>query len=147
MATLDSTYQFEQMIGEPTRLTATSRTLIDLAFCNKPELITMSGVDHLGISDRSLIYVCRKISISRNEPKVIRSRRFKHYDNNTFLTELRDIMQYGVNYNNPDALWEDFKTKCLLVPDVHALQITRKVKSEYTPWITNDIKRFIIQIF
>ena len=55
MATLASTYQFEQMIKEPTRVTATSRTLIDLAFCNKPEMITMSGVDHICISDHSLI--------------------------------------------------------------------------------------------
>ena len=93
MATLASTYQFEQMIKEPTRVTAASRTLIDLALCNKPELITMSGVDHLGISDHSLIYVCRKISIPRNEPKIIRSRQFKHYDKNSFLTELRDILQ------------------------------------------------------
>ena len=37
--------------------------------------------------------------------------------------------------------WEDFKTKFLLVADVHAPQITRK--SEYTPWITNSIKQKI----
>ena len=143
MATLASTCQFEQMIKEPTRVTATSRTLIDLAFCNKPEMITMSGVDHIGISDHSLIYVCRKISIPRNEPKVIRSRQFKHYDKNSFLAELRDIMQYMIKDNNPDVLWEDFKTKFLLVADVHAPQITRKVKSEYTPWMTNNIKKQI----
>ena len=58
IATLASTYQFEQMIKEPTRVTSTSRTLIDLAFCNKPELITMSGVDHHGKIDHNLIYVC-----------------------------------------------------------------------------------------
>ena len=129
MATLASTYQFEQMIKEPTRVTAASRTLIDLALCNKPELITMSGVDHLGISDHSLIYVCRKISIPRNEPKIIRSRQFKHYDKNSFLTELRDILQHTINDNNPDALWEDFKTRFLFVVDIHAPQITRKVKN------------------
>ena len=143
MATLASTYQFEQMIKEPTRVTAASRTLIDLALCNKPELITMSGVDHLGISDHSLIYVCRKISIPRNEPKIIRSRQFKHYDKNSFLTELRDILQHTINDNNPDALWEDFKTRFLFVADIHAPQITRKVKSEYTPWMTNNIKKQI----
>ena len=145
MAALASTYQFEQMIKEPTRVTATSRTLIDLAFCNKPEMIRMSGVDHIGIGDHSLIYVCRKISgIPRNEPKVIRSRQFKHYDKNSFLAELRDIMQYMIKDNNPDVLWEDFKTKFLLVAaDVHAPQITRKVKSEYTPWMTNNIKKQI----
>ena len=36
MATLASTYQFEQMIKEPTWVAAIFRTLIDLAFCNKP---------------------------------------------------------------------------------------------------------------
>ena len=69
----------------------------------------------------------------------MRSRQLKHYDKNTFLTELRDIMQYEMNNNNPEALWEDFKTKFLLVADVHTPQITRKVESEYTPWITNNI--------
>ena len=143
MATLASIYQFDKMIEEPTRITATSRTLIDLAFCNKPELITMSGVDHLGISDHSLIYVCRKISISRNEPKIIRSRQFKHYDKNSFLTELRAILQYMTNDDNLDVLWEDFKTRILLVTDVHVPQVARKVKSECTPWMTNNIKKQI----
>ena len=105
-------------------------------------MITMSGADHIGISDHSLIHVCRKISIPRNEPKVIRSRQYKHYDKNSFLAELRDIIQYMINDNNPDVLWEDFKTKLLLVAD-DAPQITRKVKSEYTPWMTNNIKKQI----
>ena len=64
----------------------------------------MSGVDHIGVSDHSLIYVCQKISIPRNEPKVIRSRQFKHYDKNSFLAELWDIMQYMTKDNNPDVL-------------------------------------------
>ena len=96
MATLASTYQFEQMIKEPTRVTATPKTLIDLTFCNRPELITMSGVDHIGISDHSLIYVCRKISISRNEPKIIHSRQFKHYDKNSFCKELHGGLLWNI---------------------------------------------------
>ena len=69
-------------------------------------------------------------------------------DKNSFLAELRDIMQYMIKDNNPDVIWKDFKTKFLLVADVHAPQITRKVKSEYTLWMTNNIKnRFMIEIF
>ena len=37
-----------------------------------------------------------------------------------------------INDNNPDALWEDFKTKFLLVADVHAPQITRKVIVDFS---------------
>ena len=51
-------FQLEQQINEPTRVTKTTSTLIDLAFSNRPELIVTSGVEHLGISDHSLIYIC-----------------------------------------------------------------------------------------
>ena len=59
-------FQLEQLIKEPTRVTRQSQTLIDLAFSNRPETsetITKSGVDHVGMSDHSLIYIDRKISI------------------------------------------------------------------------------------
>ena len=68
---LAQTFQYEQLIKESTRITETSSTLIDLAFSNKPELIIDSGVEHIGISDHSMIYVCRKVSIPRKEPKIV----------------------------------------------------------------------------
>ena len=72
-------FQFQQLIKEPTRKTQTSSTLTDLAYSNKPEIINTSGVEHLGISDHSLIIICRKISIPRKKPKLINTRQFKHY--------------------------------------------------------------------
>ena len=48
-----------------------------------------------------------------------------------------------INDNSPDVLCEDFKTKFLLVADVHSPEIARKVKSEYTPWMTDSIKKQI----
>ena len=53
-------YQLEQLINEPTRVTRTSATLINLIFTNKKENIVKSGVIHLGISDHSLIFAVRK---------------------------------------------------------------------------------------
>jgi hypothetical protein len=37
LAEVANTLQFEQLIKEPTRITASTKTLIDLAFTNKPE--------------------------------------------------------------------------------------------------------------
>ena len=68
-------FQLEQLIKEPTRITSQSQTLIDLAFSNRPEIIIKSGVDHVGMSDHSLIYIHRKISIPRKQPKIINTRR------------------------------------------------------------------------
>ena len=63
LADLVTTYQFEQQIKESTQVAVLSGTLI--------ELITMTGVQHIGISDHSLIFVCRKLSIQGKEPKMI----------------------------------------------------------------------------
>ena len=49
-------YQIDQLITEPTRVTPTSATLIDLTLTNRPEYISESGIIHLGISDHSLVY-------------------------------------------------------------------------------------------
>ena len=40
-------------------------------------------------------------------------------------------------------MWNDWKTKYLLIADLHAPRITRKVRSEYAPWITDTIKKSI----
>jgi hypothetical protein len=54
-------YNLNSLIKEPTRVTESSKTQIDLAFTNKPEIVINSGVVHLGISDHSLIFFQRKI--------------------------------------------------------------------------------------
>ena len=65
------TYQFKQLITGHTRITDSSATLIDLAFTNNPESIFTSGIEHVGISDHSLIYIHREISIPRKQPEII----------------------------------------------------------------------------
>ena len=62
-------YQLDQLISEPTRVTGTSATLIDLFFTNKPENIIQSGVVHIGISDHGLNYTVRKFPLP-NRAKV-----------------------------------------------------------------------------
>ena len=141
---LANKFQFEQLIKEPTRVTETISTLIDLAFSNRPEIINSSGVEHLGISNHSLIYVCTKISSPRKEPKIINTRQFKNYDKNVFCFDLSKIPQTLSNdVLDPNTLWQEWRTKFLLVADIHAPPIIRKVTSEYALWITNHIKRMV----
>ena len=49
-------FGLKQVITEPTRITPSSSSLIDLIFTNQPDLVSFSGVSHVGISDHSLIY-------------------------------------------------------------------------------------------
>jgi hypothetical protein len=62
-------YDVEQLINEPTRITATSSTLIDLGLTNTPTNIVKSGVIHVSISDHSLIYMIRKAIYIRGGPR------------------------------------------------------------------------------
>jgi hypothetical protein len=74
---LSCVYQLEQLINEPTRVTRTSATLIDLIFTNKKENIAKSGVIHLGISDHSLIFAVRKFFTPKSRQNVRYVRNFK----------------------------------------------------------------------
>ena len=56
---LSSMYQLQRLISEPTRVTNTSATLIDLIFTNDSNNIAKSGVIYNGMSDHSIIYVIR----------------------------------------------------------------------------------------
>ena len=56
-------YGLKQLITEPTRITPSSSSLTDLIFTNQPDLVSFSGVSHVGISDHSLVYAFRKVSI------------------------------------------------------------------------------------
>ena len=53
-------FNLTQIISKPTRITNTSKSLIDLCFTNFPDKVRLSGVHSLGISDHSLIYLIRK---------------------------------------------------------------------------------------
>ena len=148
LAELAVTFQFEQLINEPTRITSTTKTLIDLAFTNKPELINGSGIIHLGISDHSLIYIQRKISIPRNDPKVIKTRQFKHYSVNNFKSDIFIYLHNGIFWDtmlDPNIMWKKWKTIFLSIADFHAPETTKKVRSEYAPWITNNIREVMKQ--
>ena len=141
---LANRFRLEQLIKQPTRITQTTSTLIDLAFSNRPEIVLASGMEHLGISGHSLIYICRKVSIPRKEPELISTRQFKNYNKNAFCYDLQKIFQtQSIQCPDPNLLWHEWKTKFLLISDMHAPQMTRKVRSEYAPWITENIKRHI----
>ena len=74
-------FQLTQLINHPTRITKNTLSLMDAAVVSNPENISQSGALHVGISDHSLIYVCRKLSyrFNKSQPKVIQSRDYKNY--------------------------------------------------------------------
>ena len=60
-----------------------------------------------------------------------------------FKNDLSKILAMLINTEDPNIMWEDWKVKFLAAADIHASYVTRKVRNEYAPWITVEIKRSI----
>ena len=125
-----------QLIANPTRITANTSTLIDWFIANKPEYIKNFGVLHLGISDHSLIYGCRKIAYCKTAPKIIECRKFNKYKSPAFKDDLNyalSISDWGSN--DPNVLWNQFRDIFNNVADIHAPITSRRVRSSLCPMV------------
>ena len=79
---ISSVYQLEQPIKEPTQVTKSSATTIDLILTDMVDII------HLGISDHSLIYAVRKFAVPKTRPIIKEVRNFKHFVEVDFINDL-----------------------------------------------------------
>lgn len=127
------------MIEHPTRVTETTASLLDVVLTSSPRNISDCGALHLGISDHSLIYACRKITVARSKPKIVETRNFKSYIPYNFNTELYSTLEMcNWKTNDPNVFWDQFKTTFNNIADIHA---PIRCRSEYAPWLNNDIKK------
>ena len=144
LSSIADVYSLQQLITDPTRCTESSSTLIDLVFTNRPDRIVCSGVSHIGISDHSLIYAYRKLSIdlpSRGHTTVT-YRKFKNFNLSNFRRDIaHQNWQIIGNYDNPNDMWEAWKKLFLRCVDKHAPLRNKRVRPCKSPWITSQLKK------
>ena len=104
----------------------------------------MSGVTHVGISDHSLVYAYRKISIPSVSKGInlISYRQFKHFNSNNFRNDVStqpwdDIKELY----DPNDMWKKWKELFLSVCDKHAPVKTKRTRPTKSPWITTNLKK------
>ncbi|CAB4013686.1 Hypothetical predicted protein, partial [Paramuricea clavata] len=121
----NSIYQLQQHIDKSTRTTDSTKTLIDIIITKSDDTKTShSGVIALGISDHDLVYICRKIGVPRENPK-LNTKPFNYFTYNS----------------DPNLAWQEWKNIFLSISDNHAPYRTRKVRNEHCPWLDNEIKK------
>ena len=138
-------YQLTQLIDEATRVTMTTTSLIDHIVTNTPEKISDSGVIHTGISDHSLVFAIRKISVIYKQENTLEIRNMKNFDKEKFTKELlKQHWEYVYFFaEDPNAMWEIWKNLFLEVLDKHAPLQHKKIRSNKVPWMTGDIKKLM----
>ena len=96
-------YQYRQLIDQPTRITQLTSSIIDLFLTNHPWNFSDSGVTDIGISDHCLVYAIRKICIPKSNPKTVTSRCFKNFIPDSFRTDLSMVPWRLIEQqHNPD---------------------------------------------
>ena len=139
---ITETYQYIQLIYQSTRITSSTRTLIDHIFSNKPNIITNHGILHVGISDHSLIYPSHKHNTLEADPRIIESRQFKNFDSDAFIEDIKETpFHFASLMDDPNEMWDVWKSLLLEVINKHAPIRERKVKSKSSPLITAELRR------
>ena len=140
-------FGLSQVIKEPTRVTATTSTLIDLILVNNPDNVKTCGVvDVPGISDHHLVYMAYAIKKPKFTPKTFTRRDFKNFSQEAFM---RDINLapfehvYAVEDDELDKKATIFENIFNDVLDKHAPFKTFTVQHPKTPWLTTEIKKLM----
>ena len=82
-------FDFTQLIKDPTRVTTTSKSVIDHILCNVGEKVCQSGVISLGLSDHYLTFCTRKSTkCTFNKHNNVKIRSTKEYDKDSFINML-----------------------------------------------------------
>lgn len=141
-------YGLQQLITEPTRVTPTSATLIDLIYTNCPDKITCSGVRHISISDHCMVFAYRKLSGNgiSNGHNTITYRNFRKFNRDNFRNDIASQSWdelYNSNNPNPNEMWLLWKGIFLSIVDKHAPLRNMRVRARSSPWITAELKKLM----
>ena len=91
---LCTSLNMKQLITQPTRLTETSKTLIDVIFTWNPAITVDSGIVETHISDHYLVFAVLNLRMLKPPAAYVVARSYKHYDPQSFLSDLNKIPWY-----------------------------------------------------
>ena len=130
-----------QIIKEPTRVTETSSSLIDIIMTSNVSLVENYGVGLSHISDHYLIYASLKLKMSKLPPSYKCVRSYKNYEPDSFLADLQRISWYDIStMDDANVMLDHFNEKFLHVMDTHAPVKTVKIKHRSCPFINTEIR-------
>ena len=78
--------------------------------------------------------------------KIAESRQFRNFDANSFHADINQAPWHLVYLeDNPNRAWEIWSRLFIEIRDFHAPKRTRKVRNNYTPSLTPEIKRLMFE--
>ena len=140
-------FALTQVIDEPTRVTATSSTLIDLMLVSNSQNVKVHGVvDTPGISDHCLTFLAYSIKKPKFKPKMLTRRDFRNFDSEKFKADMSTAPWGNIEAVDDD----DIDNKVTIFENIHREIINKhapfrtfRVTRPATPWLTEEIKNLM----
>ena len=139
-------YDLHNLIMEPTRISSTRKSCLDVFLTNAPKFAFKSGTYESGLSDHMLIYTVFNTNLMKPKTTLIKGRSFKNFNEDEFNNDLR-FVPFNVAHVFDDIddicwAWEKLYSNVL---DDHAPMKTRKHKtaSGQSKFITPVIRKAI----
>ena len=82
-----------KLIDRPSRVTMTSRSLLDIVMLSKKDIVKTSGVLDLTIGDHNLVYVFLNMKVPKPPPIYFTTRSFKNYTADQFSSDIANTMR------------------------------------------------------
>ena len=132
---LCATFNLTQLVKEPTRITETKRSLIDVIICTDPTLAESCSVVASSISDHNLVEVTLRIRRPKVKAKYVTVRSYSRYISDSFCEDLSLVPWHMVHFfDDIDSQVETFNSLFLDVLDQHAPIKRIKIKSRSNPF-------------
>jgi hypothetical protein len=130
-----------QLITEPTGVTVSTTTIIDLIFVTNLAKIVTSGVIPMGISDHDCIYCICKPQTQTLPPKTINARSWKKFDENGFKIDCEHYpWEIMLCCNDVNTAWKAFKAFLTSIIDKHVPCKQIRVRGTKIPYMTDELR-------
>ena len=133
-----------QLVSDYTRVTGTSKTIIDVILSSHPNLHSCTEVVKLALSDHYMVYtviVNGAVNVNNQSHRELKYRCYKKFDETSFLNDIRHSNVFNEISMNTDinTTWKAWKVEFLRISDIHAPIRRSRVKNRYCPWINSEI--------
>jgi hypothetical protein len=142
---IEDLYDMRQLIRSPTRCALSSSTLLDVIFCSNNLSVLHSDVVHTTLSDHFAVCCVLKVNHVNNTTRSLRSRNYRKFVQNDFISELHQSDIFKNLYDCTDVIsaWNLWKSEYMRICNIHAPIQERRVKSVPCPWFSEHIINLI----
>lgn len=136
------------MVKGYTRITSSTKTLIEHIITSNPYCISTAGSFETCISDHSIMYTVYKLKTKRVSPKLITVNDYKSINKKELKYDLQSAQSDLIDIFNDvdDAVWcWESISKVILSNHLKQRKVTISPKKE--PWMTHDIRNNRFRLF